>query len=293
MQTATGSVQIDGCSIPYHVLGSGPPVVCSELPLNPIARFARLQEKLSTRYRTYVVDLRPAVGSADAAPEDLLDYLAALFLKTLDALQIDSCVLIGSFMFGGVAMEVARRAPARIEQLVLIGTLGLVRLPRTWLMRGITGFYRLPGIPALSRFRLFRYGVELGDRALLLKFRKRQLFYNSDQITVQTEELYEHYRRPPVDSAGWALLWCIRRLRYHAIVARLDTVQTPTLIVHGTDDLWVPAQYATELQTRLPRARLAWIPKTRHMPELENVDAASEAIRRFLEEPRPAAARVS
>jgi 2-hydroxymuconate-semialdehyde hydrolase len=294
MPAASAAVRVDGYSIPYRVVGSGAPVVCSELPLNPVARFTLLQDRLAARHRTYVVDFRPLVGSAAIAPpKNLLDAFATLFLKTLDALQVDSCALVGSFMFGGVALEIARRAPTRIEQLVLIGSLGLVRLPRTWLMRGITGFYRLPGIPVLVRFRAFRYAVEMGDRALLIPFRKRQLFYKPDQIALRTEDLYEHYQRPPVDAAGWALMWCIRRLRYEAIVAQLAEVRTPTLIVHGTEDVWVPPSYAATLQTLLPRARIAWIPQTRHMPELEDVNTTSEAIQGFLEEPQSATARVS
>jgi pimeloyl-ACP methyl ester carboxylesterase len=283
MGDAPASVRIDGYTIPFRVMGSGPPVVCSELPLNPFCRFTPLQRKLAASHTVYVVDLRPVVDRAAVDPaQDLLDVFSTTLLKTLDALEIESCALIGSFMFGGVAMETARRAPSRVERLVLIGSLGVVRLPRTWLMRGITGFYRLPGIPRLSRFSLFRQTVEWSDRALLLRLRKKQLFYRPNQVPVCTEDLYEHYGRPRIDAAGWALLWCIRRLRYETLVPRLREISCPTLIVHGTDDLWVPPRYATELQRLLPCATIEWVRNTRHMPELEETDHAFQVIQAFL-----------
>jgi pimeloyl-ACP methyl ester carboxylesterase len=292
MGDAPASVRIDGHDIAFCAMGSGAPVVCSELPLNPFCRFTPLQRLLAQRYKVYVVDLRPLVDSAAVDQTgDLLDAFATTFLKTLDALEIDSCVLVGSFMFGGVAMEAARRAPSRIAKLVLIGTLGLVPLPRTWLMRGVTGFYRLPGIPALSRLSLFRRAIEWSDRAFLVRFRKKQLFYDPNQVPVRTEDLYQHYSRPRVEAAGWALMWCIRRLRYDKLLVGLHEVGCSTLIVHGTEDLWVPPRYATELQARLPQATIAWVPDTRHMPELEDTDEAFRAIQAFLDVPPAAAAQ--
>ena len=298
MGDAPAQLRIDGVTIPYRAMGSGPPVVCSELPLNPFCRYLPLQRKLAADHTVYVVDLRPVLDrtTLDDAQE-LLDVFSTILLKTLDALKIDSCVLIGSFMFGGVAMETARRAPARIERLVLIGSLGLVRLPRTWLMRGITGFYRLPGIPHLSRMSLFRRAITWGDRAMLLGWRKKQLFYRPKEMTVATEELYEHYAHPPIEAAGWALLWCIRRLRYDSLIPRLREIVCPTLIVHGSDDVWVPSRYATELQRRLRGATLALVKNTRHMPELEDTEQTYGVIQEFLgqrlDATRGAAAQVS
>jgi len=289
MDDAPAQLRIDGITIPYRAMGSGPPVVCSELPLNPFCRYLPLQRKLAADHTVYVVDLRPVLDrTALDDAQELLDVFSTILLKTLDALKIDSCVLVGSFMFGGVAMETARRAPARIERLVLIGSLGLVRLPRTWLMWGITGFYRLPWIPHLSRMSLFRRAITWGDRAMLLGLRKKQLFYRPKEMTVATEELYEHYANPPIEAAGWALLWCIRRLRYDSLVPRLGEITCPTLIVHGSDDLWVPARYATALQQQLRGSTMAWVKNTRHMPELEDTEQTYRVIQEFLGQPHEA-----
>jgi pimeloyl-ACP methyl ester carboxylesterase len=288
MDDSPSVVQIDGVAIPYRVMGAGAPIVCVELPLNPFPRLTPLQRSLASGNRVYVIDLRPAVGRVDQPPRDLLDFAATTLLKILDALAIDSCTLIGTFMAGAVAMEVARRAPARVNHLVVIGSLGLVRLPVTWLMWSITGFFRLPGIPALYRFKWFRAAIESQDRLFLAHLREKQLFYQPARPLARLEELYEHYATPPNEAAGWALLWCIRQMRYDALKSRLAEVSCPTLILHGTHDVWVPAQYARELQTRLPNARLEWIPETRHMPELEKTDVAVGQILPFLAESAPA-----
>jgi pimeloyl-ACP methyl ester carboxylesterase len=110
------------------------------------------------------------------------------------------------------------------------------------------------------------------------------MLYSPDSVSVRAEDLYEQYAVPPNEAAAWALIWCIRRLRYGTLVRRLRDVKCPTLIVHGEEDCWIPSRYASRLQALLPDARLALIPRTRHMPELESPDTTLLAIRAFLDE---------
>lgn len=282
MSDTTRLVRIDACDVPYRTMGHGPVVVCSELPLNPWVRFTSLQRHLAERHRVDVVDWRPFVGTAAAPAGSLLDTLAAATTRFLDGTGAASCVLVGSFMFGGVAMQVARLAPTRIAGLVLIGSLGLQRLPGSRLMRLITGLYRLPALPRMYQVPVFRGVWEWSDRAMLAHFRCNEMVSRRDLIRL--EELYEQYATPRNDAAAWALLWCIRRMNYDALVPHLDEVRCPTLIVHGADDCWIAPADAARLHTLLPNARLAIVPGARHMPEIEAPDEVHAAIDAFLGE---------
>lgn len=281
MSQSNLSIQIDSFTVPYSVSGDGPALLCAELPLNSFARFRPLQKALSTRYRVYVIDLRPVVGYSAKQPpaDDLLDFLTGFSVKVMDSLQIHQCTLVGSFMFGAVSMNMARQSPERIRNLVLLGSLGIAGLPTTPLMRFITSFYRLPGMPFLMRIAPFRALVESSDHYLLGPVRMREMFEKPELVPVSLEDLYEHYQSPRNDYAGKALLWAIRNMKY--LVS--EEVLCPALIVHGENDKWISKEDAEELRSRLPDAELVVISGTRHAPELEDVDATRRAIEAFLD----------
>ena len=282
----TESIKIDQFTVPYRVMGDGPPLFCSELPLNPFARFGPLQQQLAVKYKIFLIDLRPVVGYSDRTTpaNDLLEYLSDFSLRVMDALGIDECSVIGSFMYGGVSMDIARKAPERVRNLVLLGTLGILRLPITPLLRFITTFYRAPGIPFFLRLPPFLALVEWTDRHLLGPIRLYEIFYEPEKVPVRLEDLYEQYKTPRNVAAALTLMWTIRKLTYEKLIPRLDEVKCPSLILHGAEDRWVPLRYAEELHSRLSNSTLVVIPQTRHMPEVENVDLTYKNIEKFLEE---------
>ena len=105
--------------VPCRVAGSGPPLLCSELPLNPFARISLLQDQLAATHTVYLIDLRPVIGDPAAPPSTgLLEFLADFSLRILDELGIGQCRIMGSFMYAGVAMQMAIMAPDRIRQLI-------------------------------------------------------------------------------------------------------------------------------------------------------------------------------
>jgi pimeloyl-ACP methyl ester carboxylesterase len=285
MQPNISKIKVDQFTVPYTTAGEGPAVVCCELPLNSFSRFAPLQKKMSDRYQITVIDLRPVVGYSAKEPpaEDLLEFLTEFFLKILDALTISRCAVIGSFMFGAVSMNIARIARERIQSLVLLGSLGIAGLPATPLMRFITGFYRLPGIPLFLRIPPFRILTEWSDHYVLGPIRMREMFQDPQKVDATLEDLYEHYKKPGNDFAGVALMWAIRKMSYQKLVPKLHEVLSPALIIHGENDKWISAQSAEELRSRLANATLVIVPETRHAPELENVELTCSAIETFFE----------
>ena len=281
---ARQSIQLGTHRVLYSVAGEGPAVFCYELPLNPFARFGPLQTCLADRFRTFVVDLRPVIAESNRQPpaEDLLDFLSGLSLGMADALGAKRFAAVGSFMAGPLVMDMAVKAGDRVEGLALLGPLGTISSPATPLLRFITGFYRLPGVPTLLRIGLVKWFAEACDRYVLGPGRMRQIFYDLARAPVTFEDLYEMHKRPPNPHAHVALMWCIRNMKYARVMSRLSEIRCPSLIVHGEDDEWVPVPYVDQLHRRLPQSSLVLVPKTRHAPELEEVDLVCREIEGFL-----------
>jgi len=285
-----GLLRVDGVDLPCRIVGSGPPILCSELPLNPLARLSGLQERLAESYAVHLVDFRPLLGRPDAPPAgDLVAQLAEVSLRVLDALALDRVAVLGTFMYAGVAMQMAIAAPARVARLVLLGTLGTQRLPRTFWLRASTGLYRLPGFPAANRRRAVRWLLESIDHAVPGPLRMRELFADPAGAPISLEDLYEQNKTPERADAAFTLMWCIRRLRCDQVAARAHTVTRPALLLHGEDDLWVPVAEARTLASRLPDARLVVIPGARHAPELDRPEPTLAAVRTFLAADLPGA----
>ncbi len=71
----------------------------------------------------------------------------------------------------------------------------------------------------------------------------------------------------------------------HDALERLDRIQAPTLVMHGTDDEMVPAANAQVIADRVPAAELMLVDGGRHGFFHEDQDVVSDRVRRFLDAP--------
>jgi pimeloyl-ACP methyl ester carboxylesterase len=103
-----------------------PPLLAVHGWLDNAGSFARLAPLLAAHFHVIALDL-PGHGHADHLPPGAsyhyTDYVQAL-LAAMDALQLDSCVLLGHSLGAGVASLAAAAAPARVSRLLLIEGLG-------------------------------------------------------------------------------------------------------------------------------------------------------------------------
>lgn len=178
-------------------------------------------------------------------------------LALLDRLGIERTVLVGTSMGGLVALDVALRAPARVEALILVSTAARVELSpqllETWraVMVG-----RAP-----QPFTPFGYG----DDAPL------ELLREGWGLQVQTDP----------------------RVRYFDLVlaqqvdfrSRLGEIRMPTLVLHGAKDPIVPAADGAALARGIPGAEYVEIPAAGHYLYRERPDALHAAADAFLESP--------
>ena len=115
-------LKVDGRHVHYLRAGAGSPVVLvHSSPAN--ADFLRPQiERLAPRYTCFAFDT-PGFGSSDPLPlatmeiADLADALA----RTLETIGMPPCPMFGTHTGAAIALEFARRYPARITGLVIDG----------------------------------------------------------------------------------------------------------------------------------------------------------------------------
>lgn len=108
----------------YAEQGAGPAIVLVHMAGFNHVQFAKAMPLLADAGRRAVAIDLPGFGMSDPppAPPSVADYAAAV-LAVVDALGLESVVMVGSHLGAQVASEVAVTRPEAVEKLVLVGPL--------------------------------------------------------------------------------------------------------------------------------------------------------------------------
>ncbi len=204
-------------------------------------------------YNIVAVDL-PGHGEAGSDGEDSVGAYAKHLLHLLRSLPGDVFCLLGHSLGGAIVQEFTLLYPQYVEALVLVGTGARLRvLPEV--LEGLQG----------------RFGetVEMICNYAFSKKTLKDLIQNGIETMLQ---------------AGPAVLYgdfaaCNR----FDVMDRVGTIQVPTLVVCGGDDVMTPPKYARFLAEKISGARLEIIDGAGHMVMLEKPDELNCRVMEFLQ----------
>ena len=273
------STCVDGRSVSYVRVGQGRPLVLlhgftlghSTLTYGPSVA------PLSRHFEVIAPDL-PGYGSSAPLPEPYStdDYIT--FLEGfLDTLGLEEVHLVGFSKGGGISLGFALEHPERVAKLVLVSSYAL------------SGAVQVPFLPYLA---LHTPGLaatvwrSLRDvRGLLPLYLKNLVFGDSDNVT---EEIIAEIRGPlSEEGSERAFMTWIRgemgplhlKTNYEGRLGELDM---PTLLLHGTKDLVVPARRAKRAADLIPNVDLELLRGCGHWVPREMPERFVEALRIFL-----------
>ncbi|HXO86484.1 MAG TPA: alpha/beta hydrolase, partial [Gemmatimonadales bacterium] len=260
---------IDGTRLRMIDSGRGTPVVFIHgIGASLYSWRHTLPPVVSAGYRVVAFDNRgfgfseqPAHGYHNA------DYVR-LVVALLDSLGISSAVLVGHSMGGTIAADVALAHPDRVRGLVLINAAGYgVRWP------GVLKIARWPvigGVATTFRGRWFT------ERMLRSTF--------ADPTKVTETDVDQYYAPVPQPGFGRALRGVLREFRFDSLGGRLARVQTPTLVLWGTSDRWIPLRDGARFARELPRSEFVVIERSGHNPQEESPDRVNQLLLDYLKE---------
>lgn len=207
----------------------------------------------------------PGIGRSHVlgVPRSMSGF-ADLVERVIDHLGYDQPDILG-YSFGGmVAQQFAHSRPDRVRRMTLVGT--------------------APGVGAVVGYPSAMLALSTPMRYYSRTFYKwTQRFLaggeveRSPEFLQRTAELRKLYRPHPVTYYS-QLLAC----QTWSSLRWLDTVQTPTLVVHGTDDPIIPFANAQMMARLLPNARLFTASTEGHLFMQDEHSAAIPAIDEFL-----------
>ncbi len=258
-------IKVNDINIYYEIHGEGFPFIMIMGAAGDVNWWTPdIIETISKKFKTIIFDNRDT-GRTDK-PE--LDYSIKTFAEDtvglMDALNIEKAYILGVSMGGMIAQEIALNYPQRIEKLVLCCT-------------------QCGGSK----------GVQPSNKILQIKFweMKREEFFNLTVSFLFTEnfiksnldyiESYKQRMRKipiPAESQKRQII----AIQHFRTWLRLKNIKTPTLILHGREDILVPPENVEVLAKRIPGAKTKYFENAAHLVFTMEPELFSTTIIEFL-----------
>ncbi|HNV74832.1 MAG: alpha/beta fold hydrolase [Gemmatimonadetes bacterium] len=252
-----------GIEIGYDDMGSGDAVVFLHGFPHHRALWASQVAALVDRARCIAPDLR-GFGESSVHPPYSVDQYADDLAALLDSLRIERAVVCGLSMGGYVALAFWRRHRARVRALILMDT----RAGND----SAEGRERRDQMIALARQR----GSEAVADAMITGMVGKRTREKCPEVV---DDVHRMLESAPVDGVVGAL----EALRDRPdSTATLETIDVPTLIVVGEDDVLTPPGEAMLLHAGIRGSTLEVIAGAGHVANVERPAAVNHVITEFL-----------
>ena len=222
---------------------------------------------LGAQHRVIAFDNRGAGRSEKPPGPYTIDQLAADAARVLDERGLAGAAIVGLSMGGYIAQTVALSRPELVGRLVLVGTSpgGRDAFPQPEETQRAWAAAR--GLPPEEFARAtMRYSFAPGW---------------TDAHPAEYESLLAARLEFPTPPDAWAAQYAACE-EFLARGVRMEAIEAPTLVVHGTLDRIVDPRNGNLLADRIPNARLLALPGCGHQVPLEAPDRLNAALLEFV-----------
>jgi aminoacrylate hydrolase len=194
--------------------------------------------------------------------------LAADALALLDFLDVAKADVLGPFMGGMTAQELALLAPERVHRLVLVGTYAR---------------------PDKKRLMLLKHWAQLVEMDLSAEtFIFNRLLWTLHEDTIEQSDLIQamtdFYRKEGAPYTADLFVRQCRACAEHDTLERLSSISQPTLLLCGRNDILTPPKFHHELAESLPDSRLISLNYGGHLIMVEAAERFNHLVVQFLDE---------
>lgn len=234
------TARVDDAEIYYEKMGEGQPLVLiMGLGGNADWWGAGFQKHLAKSRQVIAFDNRGAARTKIPDNTFSIERMADDVALLMDELGLSQADVFGVSMGGMIGQEVALRHPAKVRKLVLGCT-------------SCGGTQQVP--PTVEALQLLLSQPK--DEAEAMENQVRLLFPNSF-VRGHRPLLAESFRmlsQHPMSQENFMRQFAAIQ-QWQGTFDRLPTLTHDTLLMHGTEDILLPAQNSEILQVRLPHAR--------------------------------------
>ena len=249
---ASKFIWIDDLKVHYRDEGQGMPIVLIHGTSSSLHTWEDWTKVLTQTHRVIRMDL-PAFGltGPNANHDYSMEYYASFLDQFLTKLAIDSLYLAGNSLGGQIAWYYTSHHLDQIKKLVLLDP---------------AGFYDAEEIPfvfKLARIPLINQLVGKITPKYFIEKNLKEVYFDTEKIT---DSLIERYHDLTLRVGNRAAFIAKANEPMIDHTARLKLITTPTLILWGRNDHWIPVAHATRFSKDLPHSKVEIMEDTGHVP---------------------------
>ncbi len=266
-------IEVGGMQVHYRDEGKGFPIVLIHGTASSLHTWDAWTKELTKTNRIIRMDL-PAFGitgpntNADYSIKNYTNFLH----QFLEKIKVDKFYLAGNSLGGNIAWNYTAENPEKVEKLILVDASGLpTNKPQP-------AIFKMAKTPVLSS--LFLYVTP----KLFIKKNMKEVYADETKIT---DELVTRYhkmalrvgnRQAFIDRAKMDF-----KLGSKANLEKLKSIQTPTLLIWGAQDNWIPLKsVGIKMDSVLTNSKLVVLENSGHVPMEENPEESLVILRDFL-----------
>ena len=251
---------------PASVAVEKPTVVLVHGFASAIEAWSPVIPALSKTHRVVALDLK-GFGWTDRPEGDYSpDAQARIVLKLLELRGVQKTALVAHSWGSSVALAAALAAPERFTKIALYDA---------WVYEDqLPTFFHWARAEGVGEMLFGLYYKQRADERMALAFFDKR--YVTERLVEDVDAALE---RPGTVAAALA---AVRGQRYAEVEAKYRTIDKPTLLLWGREDLVTPVKYGERLARELPNSRLVVYPRCGHFPMIEARDASNRDLIAFL-----------
>ena len=265
-------IEVDEINVHFRDEGEGFPIVLIHGTAASLHTWDAWTDELKKTNRVIRMDL-PAFGitgpnkNADYSIEAYTTFLHSF----LEKLKLEKFHLAGNSLGGNIAWDYTADYPSKVEKLILVDASGL---PTN---KSQPAIFKMAKTPILNS--LFLYITP----RFLIKKNIEEVYEDDSKIT---DELINRYhkmalrvgnRKAFIDRAKTDF-----KLDTQVNLEKLKSIQTPTLLIWGAKDLWIPIANGIRMNEILVNSKLEVLENSGHVPMEENPRESLKLMNDFL-----------
>ena len=265
-------IEINEMQVHFRDEGEGFPIVLVHGTASSLHTWDAWTNELKKTNRVIRMDL-PAFGitgpnkNADYSIESYTTFLHSFVEK----LNLEKFHLAGNSLGGNIAWNYAAEQPAKVEKLILVDASGLPTNKEP------PAIFKMAKTPVLRS--LFLYVTP----KMLITKNIKEVYADDDKVT---DELVTRYHKMAL-RAGNRQAFIDRAKTDFKLDAKINTdrlksIQTPTLLIWGAKDLWIPLDNGKRMNRILVNSKLEVLENSGHVPMEENPKESLELLKNFL-----------
>jgi pimeloyl-ACP methyl ester carboxylesterase len=265
-------IEVNEMQVHYRDEGKGFPIILIHGTASSLHTWNDWTKELTQTYRVIRMDL-PAFGIT--GPNKNADYSIKAYTQFLHQflakMDIDKFYLVGNSLGGNIAWNYAAEYPEKIEKLILVDASGLpTNKPQP-------AIFKMAKTPVLSS--LFLYVTP----KIFIKKNMKEVYGDETKIT---DDLVNRYHKMAL-RVGNRQAFIDRakidfKLGEKDNLKKLKSIQTPTLLIWGAKDNWIPLDNGKRMNNALINSKLVVLENSGHVPMEESPEESLIILKEFI-----------